>query len=99
LSFSWSTIPAYPGYHFINIIDKGVSKGQALKNLAAHYGIDLNNVMAIGDGSNDIPLLETAGLAIAMGNAPQELLAEADYVTADVEHNGVALAIRRYLLN
>jgi 5-amino-6-(5-phospho-D-ribitylamino)uracil phosphatase len=98
LSFSWSTIPAYPGYHFVNIIDRGVSKGQALEALAAYYQIGLNAVMAVGDGANDIPLLSTAGLAIAMQNAPAALLAEADYVTADVEHHGVAQAIRQFIL-
>jgi Cof subfamily protein (haloacid dehalogenase superfamily) len=98
LSFSWSTIPAYPGYHFVNLIDKGVSKGKALEALAAHYQISLNEVMAVGDGTNDISLLATAGIAVAMQNAPEALKAEADFISADVEHQGVAQAIRRFIL-
>jgi Cof subfamily protein (haloacid dehalogenase superfamily) len=98
LSFSWSTIPAYPGYHFVNMIDKGVSKGQAVEALAAHYQISLNEVMAVGDGSNDIPLLAAAGIAVAMENAPDTLKLEADFVTADVEHHGVSQAIRQFIL-
>jgi hydroxymethylpyrimidine pyrophosphatase-like HAD family hydrolase len=98
LSFSWSTVPAYPGYHFVNLIDKGVSKGKALEVLAEHYKISLNEVMAVGDGSNDIPLLSTAGIAVAMQNAPETLKVEADFITADVEHHGVAQAIHRFIL-
>ena len=98
LSFSWSTIPAYPGYHFVNMIDKGVSKGKALEVLAEHYQVNLNEVMAVGDGSNDIPLLSTAGIAVAMQNAPETLKLEADFITADVEHHGVAQAIHQFIL-
>jgi Cof subfamily protein (haloacid dehalogenase superfamily) len=98
LSFSWSTIPAYPGYHFVNMIDKGVSKGQAVEALANHYQISLNEVMAVGDGSNDIPLLAASGIAVAMQNAPETLKLEADFVTADVEHHGVSQAIRQFIL-
>ncbi len=53
--------------------------------------------MAIGDGANDISLLSKAGLAIAMDNASDELKAVADHVTLDVEHNGVAAAINKFL--
>ena len=98
LSFSWSTIPAYPGYHFVNMIDKGVSKGQAVEALANYYQISLNEVMAVGDGSNDIPLLAASGIAVAMENAPDALKLEADFVTADVEHHGVSQAIRQFIL-
>ncbi len=98
LSFAWSTIPAYSGYHFVNLIDTGVSKGKALKVLADHYKIGLNEVMAVGDGSNDIPLLSTAGIAVAMQNAPEALKAEADFITADVEHHGVAQAVRQFIM-
>ena len=53
--------------------------------------------MLIVDGDNDIPLLSRAGLAIAMGNASDELKALADYTTLDVDHNGLAAAIKRFL--
>ena len=76
----------------------GVSKGRALGALASHLGVALDEVIAIGDGSNDVPLLSLAGVAVAMGNAPEEGKAVADHVTLDIEHSGVAAAIERFLL-
>ena len=80
------------------MIAPDVSKGTALEALASFLGIPLTEVMAIGDGGNDIPLLSSAGLAVAMGNASDELKAVADYITLDVDHNGVAAAISKFLL-
>jgi len=91
--------PAYPGVNFINVIARGVSKGRALRALVSYLKIPLDGVVAIGDGANDVSLLEEAGLAIAMGNAHDELKGVADHITLDVDHNGVAQAIRVFLLN
>jgi len=52
----------------------------------------------VGDGTNDIPLLTSAGLAVAMGDAPDEVKAVADYITLDVDHNGLAAAIEKFLV-
>ena len=98
LKFSWSMNPARPDIYLVNVIKDDVSKGNALIALCAHLGFSLEEIVAIGDGSNDISLLETAGLAIAMQNAPPELKAVADYVTADIAHNGFAQAVRKFLL-
>ena len=98
LNFSWTLTPAYPDVDFINVVAHDVSKGKALEALASFLGIPLTEVIAIGDGVNDVPLLSSAGLAIAMDNAPDELKAVADYVTLDVDHNGVAAAISKFLL-
>jgi len=98
LNFSWTMTPAYPDIDFINVIAHDVSKGKALEALTSFLEIPLTEVIAIGDGVNDIPLLSSVGLAIAMDNAPDELKAVADYVTLDVEHNGVAAAISKFLL-
>ena len=98
LYFSWSGTPAYPNIDFINVLAPDVSKGVALEALAAFLKIPLDEVVAIGDGANDIPLLSTAGLAIAVDNASAELKAVADYITLDVDHSGVAAAIDKYLL-
>jgi len=98
LRFSWARTPAYPGVDFINVLDPEVSKGTALVALASHLGISLSEVIAIGDGTNDIPLLSCAGLAIAMDNAPDEVKEVADYITLDVDHSGLAAAIERFLL-
>ena len=98
LSFSRTQTPAYPGVDFINVVDPEVSKGKALEALASFLGIPLTGVIAIGDGINDVSLLSLAGLAVAMGNATDELKAVADHVTLDVDHNGVAAAIKKFLL-
>jgi len=98
LHFSWTTTPAYPGVDFVNIVAPGVSKGEALEALASYLGIPLTEVMAIGDERNDVSLLAAAGLAVAMGNAADEVKAVADYVTLDVDHSGVAAAINKFLL-
>jgi len=65
--------------------------------LASHLGVSLTQVIAVGDGTNDISLFTTAGLAIAMGNAPDEVKAVANYVTLDVDHSGLAAAINKFL--
>ena len=98
LHFSWVTTPSYPGVDFINVVAPGVTKGEALKALASHLGIALDEVIAVGDGNNDISLLSSAGLGVAMGNATDRAKEVADYVTLDVERGGVAAAIRKFLL-
>ena len=98
LNFSWTRTPAYPEVDFVNVVAPDVSKGKALEALASFLGVSLTEVIAIGDGANDISLLSKAGLAIAMDNASDELKAVADYVTLDVDHSGVAAAINKFLL-
>ena len=98
LSFSWTKTPAYPKVDFINVLAPHVSKGVALEVLASFLGIPLIEVIAVGDGVNDFSLLSKAGLAVAMGNSPDELKAMADYVTLDVDHSGVAAVINKFLL-
>lgn len=98
LNFSWTKTPAYPGVDFINVLAPEVSKGRALEALASFLGIPLTEVIAIGDGVNDVSILSKAGLAVAMDNAVDELKAVADHVTLDVDHHGVAAAIERFLL-
>ncbi len=98
LNFSGTRTPAYPEVDFINVVAPDVSKGKALEALASFLEIPLTEVIAIGDGANDISLLSSAGLAVAMDNAPDELKAVADYVTLDIDHSGVAAAINKFLL-
>ena len=98
LHFTWTKTPAYPDIDFVNVLAPRVSKGKALEALASHLGISLDEVMAVGDGTNDISLLTSAGLAVAMGNAHDDLKAIADYVTLDIDHAGLAAAIKRFLL-
>jgi Cof subfamily protein (haloacid dehalogenase superfamily) len=98
LRFSLARSPAYPGVEFINVLAPDVSKGKALTALASHLEVPLSEVMAIGDGTNDISLLSVAGLAVAMGNAPDEVKAVAHTVTEEVGRSGVAAAVKKFLL-
>ena len=54
--------------------------------------------MAMGDGNNDLGLMRAAGLSVAMGNSDNEVIAAADHITADNEHDGVAEAILKFVL-
>jgi 5-amino-6-(5-phospho-D-ribitylamino)uracil phosphatase len=90
--------PAYPDVDFINVLAPGVSKSIAMAALMTHLGLKPDQVMAIGDGLNDIPIIKTAGLGVAMGNAPLEVKAAARYITGDVEHDGVAEALKKWVL-
>jgi Cof subfamily protein (haloacid dehalogenase superfamily) len=98
LHFSLARSPAFPDVEFTNVVAPDVSKGRALEALASHLGMSLAEVMAVGDGTNDISLLSLAGLAVAMENAPDEVKAVAHHITDDVEDNGLAAAINRFLL-
>jgi len=98
LHFSIARSPAFPGVEFTNVVAPEVSKGKALEALTLHLGILLSEVMAVGDGTNDITLLAKAGLAVAMDNAPDEVKAVADHIAPDVDQNGLAAAVERFLL-
>jgi Cof subfamily protein (haloacid dehalogenase superfamily) len=98
LSFSWTMTPAYPEVNFINVVSPKVSKGKALEALCNLYKVELSQVMAIGDGVNDVSLLKKVGLAVAMGNCVDELKSVASVVTQDVDHSGVAEAVKRFLI-
>jgi hypothetical protein len=98
LWFSPVRVPQCPNVEFINIVNPEVSKAKALEALATHLGISRDEVVAVGDGANDISLLSSAGLGVAMGSAPPEVKAVADYVTLDAEHHGLSHAIKKFLL-
>jgi hydroxymethylpyrimidine pyrophosphatase-like HAD family hydrolase len=61
-------------------------------------GIKSNEMMAIGDSENDLPLFEMAGFSVAMGNARKEIQDRADAVTSPNYDDGVAAALERYVL-
>ena len=75
----------------------GVDKGTGLKRLCDYLKINRENVMALGDQANDMPMLKYAGLGVAMGNAVDYTKEHADEITADCDHDGVALAINKIL--
>ena len=79
-------------YH--DIMQEGVTKASAIETLANYLGIDKREIIAIGDGGNDMEMLEVAGLKIAMKNASDELKTIADVVTdKDNNHGGVGVVL------
>lgn len=86
------------GKNSIEIMKDGVNKCSGVKELAAMHGIDMKNVMTLGDYNNDMPMIRAAGLGVAMGNALEEVKACADYVTDTNENDGVAKAIEKFVL-
>ena len=75
---------------------RGVSKGNTLHELSQLINIPLDNMMAFGDGNNDIEMLEFAGVGVALGNATPELKEVADHVTLTNNEDGPALFLRDY---
>ncbi|MBE5804517.1 MAG: HAD family phosphatase [Clostridiales bacterium] len=85
-------------FNNLEINPSGASKGVALTALARRLGIPMSQVMAIGDNDNDLPMLEAAGVAVAMGNASPHAIAASDYLTLPNHECGVAAAIRAIAL-
>ena len=84
---------------FLEFVDINASKAIALEKLGSHYGICKEEMIAIGDGYNDLSMIEYAGLGVAMENAPQEIKQAADFVTLSNEDDGVAYVIDKFILN
>ncbi|WP_407306310.1 Cof-type HAD-IIB family hydrolase [Desulfosporosinus sp. SB140] len=84
--------------YFLEMTDRSVNKGVALAALAERLGIAQEEVMAIGDSFNDLEMINYAGVGVAMGNARQEIQAQANIITATNQEDGVAEAIERYVL-
>lgn len=89
---------ADPPHWAANVHMPGVSKASGVALLAADLGLTMSDVVAVGDGENDMPLLEAAGLGVAMGNAPEHVRARADVVVRGHDEDGVAEAIERFVL-
>ncbi|MBO6258397.1 MAG: HAD family hydrolase [Succinivibrio sp.] len=73
----------------------GINKAEALKKLCQIKGIDVENTIAFGDNYNDEPMLKAAGRGVLMSNAPDGLKAKFTYLTADNNHDGIALELAR----
>jgi Cof subfamily protein (haloacid dehalogenase superfamily) len=82
---------------FLEVLDKDVNKGTAMKNIMEEENISLSQVIAFGDGLNDKEMLETAGIGVAMGGAFEELKKVADYVTISSNESGVGEFLKKYL--
>lgn len=86
-------------YEYCEVNDKGVSKGGAVEQLAKKLNININEVICIGDGGNDIEMLKRAGLAVVMKNGMEKVKEIADYITDSNNNDGVGKAIKHLVLN
>ena len=80
----------------IQVMNDSADKGVALIKVAEHYGVEPEQVMAIGDAVNDVPMLEAAGVAVAMDNAHPAVKAAAHWVAPSNNDHGVHAALERY---
>lgn len=82
----------------IEINAVGVNKGTGLVNLGKMLGIRREEIMACGDGDNDIAMLKEVGFGVAMANAEEKVKAVADYITESNNDEGAAKAIEKFVL-
>lgn len=95
----------FPHYTFrrwhpyvVNVLETDVSKSQAIVKVLEYFKINPSEAMAFGDGDNDIDMLETVGVGVAMENGSQRLKEIADFVTKKSDEDGVEFALRHYNL-
>lgn len=84
--------------YFLEFMNANVSKGKAIEALCQHLGISVDNVIACGDGNNDLTMIETAGLGVAMGNATPLLKQAANLITLSNDEDGLVPIIEHYFL-
>ena len=83
--------------YFCEISNPKAKKSCAVEFLAKYYGIKKEEIFAIGDQNNDIELLKAGGIAVAMGNATDELKKHANYITDTIDNDGFVKAIEKFL--
>ena len=84
--------------YFLEFFSNKTSKAVAMAKLGEYYGIRREEMIAAGDQTNDLPMIEYAGLGVAMGNAVESVKAAADLITATNSEDGVAQVIRKLIL-
>ncbi len=96
-AWNYTQLGSY-GVAELTVMTPGCSKASGVALLAQHLGIAMEEVMAIGDGYNDLDMLQAVGWSVAMGQAPESIKAVANAITTSNAEDGVALAIERYAL-
>ncbi len=82
--------------YFTDVIPKDGGKSVGIKAMLKHFGINQDECMAFGDGGNDVEMLEFAGIGVAMGNAEDKAKNAADYVTKDIDDDGIVYALKHF---
>lgn len=80
----------------IDVLARGGGKGAGIRAAMTRYGMSREEIMAFGDGENDITMLELAGVSVAMGNGSEQVKRLASHVTDTVENDGVSRALRYF---
>ncbi len=96
--FSDGLYYTFTGDRVVEVSKAGISKGFGLATLSDHLGISSDEMMCIGDQGNDRTMMQYVKYSVAMGNASDEIKAVAKYHTTDNDHDGVARAIERFVL-
>ena len=81
---------------FCDIIPANGGKDRGIQRFLDHYGWSKEQAISFGDGGNDVDMLRFTGIGVAMGNATEEPKAVADYITDDVDHNGIWNALKHF---
>ena len=82
--------------HGLDIVPEGGDKVAGIRRFIDLMGISRDEIIAFGDGENDIEMLKYAGIGVALGNAEEAVKAGADYVTADIDDDGVMKALMHF---
>lgn len=82
--------------YVLEAIPRGFGKGTGIRRLAGFLGIPVGDTIAVGDSANDIDMFRAAGISVAMGNGSEEAKAAADYVTTNLEEDGIEQACRHF---
>jgi len=88
----------YNGLWAVDFTLAGVDKAAGVARVGESLGVDVANMVAVGDSYNDLPMLKACGFAVAMGNSPDEVKAASDFVAPTVAEDGLAVAIIDYVL-
>lgn len=84
---------------FLEFFHSEVSKAEAMKRIGEIYNIEREEMIAIGDGNNDLPMIRYAGLGVAMSNAPEGVKQQSDYVTEHSNNcDGIAEVIKKFII-
>lgn len=84
--------------YFLEILPKGIDKAKSLEKLLEILGCSREELMACGDGYNDLTMIKYAGMGVAMANARDEVKESADYVTVSNDEDGVAEVVDKFIL-
>lgn len=84
---------------FLELVPKGIDKARSLAVLLKKLGISKEEMIACGDGFNDLSMIQYAGFGVAMANAQETIKNAADYITLSNEEDGVAAVVEKFFLN